>query len=190
MGKKISNKGGSSISSKSKNVPEAPHPIPLPNGLIVGGKKINQPSYFMRLLSTLHISIMDLNNSKYFAGFVMILLNLGAKVVTVQFSKSTQEYLKGGLSKHVFVFSMAWMGTRDIYISLILTFAFIILSEYLFNEESKLCVVPEKYRVLNSLVDTNNDGVISDEELAAATKILEKARNAAVKQKKEQDLNK
>jgi len=189
MGKKISNKGGSST-IKTKNVSETPHPIPLPNGLIVGGKKIKQPSYFMRLLSTLHATIMDLNNSKYFAGFVMILLNLGAKVVTVQFSKSTQEYLKGGLSKHVFVFSMAWMGTRDIYISLILTFAFIILSEYLFNEESNLCVVPEKYRVLNSLVDTNNDGVISDEELAAATKILEKARNAAVKQKKEQDLNK
>ena len=67
-----------------------------------------------------------------------------------------------------------------------LTIAFTILSEYLFNEESKLCVVPEKYRVLHSMVDTNQDGIISEEELAAATKILEKARDAAQKQHNQQ----
>ena len=36
------------------------------------------------------------------------------------------------------------------------------------------------------MVDTNQDGIISEEELAAATKILEKARDAAQKQHKEQ----
>ena len=170
--------------AKAKGLEEVPPAVPI-NGMIVGGKNTKQPSYLWRLFSSLHANIMDLNNSKYFAGFVMILLNLGAKVVPVQFSKSTQEYLKGGLSKNVFVFSMAWMGTRDVYTAIALTIAFIVLSEYLFNEESALCVVPEKYRVLHSMIDTNNDGVISDDELAAATKILEKAKNAAAKQNAE-----
>ena len=172
-------------SKKNKGgLDDVPYPTPTPDGFLIGGQA--QPGYLQRILGTIHANILNLNNSKYFAGFVMILLNLGAKVVPVQFSKSTQTYLKNGLSKSVFVFSMAWMGTRDIYTALGLTLAFTILSEYLFNEESKLCVVPEKYRVLHSMVDTNQDGVISEEELAAATKILEKARDAAQKQHNQQ----
>lgn len=38
--------------------------------------------------------IMYLNNSKFFAGCVMILLNVGSKFIAIQFSKSTEEYLK------------------------------------------------------------------------------------------------
>ena len=132
--------------------------------------------HIMRLMSILHENIGSLNDSKYFAGMVMIMLNLGAKVVSVNFSNSTQEYLKYGASKQLFIFSMAWMGTRDIYTAIILTAVFTVLSEHLFNEESKFCVVPEKYRMINTAIDTNNDGVISEAELQAALKVLEKAK--------------
>jgi hypothetical protein len=71
---------------------------------------------------------------------------------------------------------MAWMGTRDIYTALMLTAAFVILSDHLFNEESSLCVVPQQYRVLHKLIDTNDDGKISDEEYKKAVAILEKAK--------------
>lgn len=128
------------------------------------------------MASFLHENVSSLNNSKYFAGMVMIMLNLGAKVVSVNFSNSTQEYLKYGVSKQLFIFSMAWMGTRDIYTSIILTAVFTVLSEHLFNEESRFCIVPEKYRMINTAIDTNNDGVISEEELQAALKVLEKAK--------------
>jgi hypothetical protein len=120
--------------------------------------------------------IMYLNNSKFFAGVVMILLNIGSKFIQIQFSKSTEEYMKYSVSKQLLVFSMAWMGTRDIYTALGLTAVFTILSEYLFNEESKLCIVPHKYRVLHKLVDTNEDGVVTEPELAAAIAVLEKAK--------------
>ena len=97
--------------------------------------------------------IMYLNNSKFFAGVIMILLNIGSKFITIQFSKSTEEYMKWTVSKQLLVFAMAWMGTRDIYAALGLTAVFTILSEYLFNEESSLCIVPQKYRVLEKLID-------------------------------------
>jgi hypothetical protein len=71
---------------------------------------------------------------------------------------------------------MAWMGTRDIYTALGLTAIFTILSDHLFNEESSLCIVPHNYRVLEKLIDTNNDGVVSETELAEAVAILEKAK--------------
>jgi hypothetical protein len=132
--------------------------------------------HLARLMSIVHENVSSLNSSKYFAGMVMIMLNLGAKVVSVNFSDSTQQYLKHGVSKQLFIFSMAWIGTRDIYISLVLTAVFTVLSEYLFNEESRFCVVPEKYRMINTAIDTNTDGIISEEELQAALKVLEKAK--------------
>ena len=120
--------------------------------------------------------IMYLNNSKFFAGVIMILLNVGSKFITIQFSKSTEEYMKWTVSKQLLVFSMAWMGTRDIYAALGLTAVFTILSEYLFNEESSLCIVPQKYRVLEKLIDIDDDNVVSELELSAAVAVLEKAK--------------
>ena len=141
-------------------------------------------SFFSNPLGFIHDHIQYLNSSKYFAGIVMILLNVGSKFISIQFSKSTEEYLKFSLSKQLLVFSMAWMGTRDIYVALGLTAIFVILSDHLFNEESSFCVVPHKYRVLHKLVDENNDGVISESEVNSAIAILEKAKKD--KEKKHQ----
>jgi hypothetical protein len=127
-------------------------------------------------VSYLNHHVMYLNNSKFFAGIVMILLNVGSKFIQIQFSRSTEEYMKWSVSKQLLVFAMAWMGTRDIYTALGLTAIFTILSEYLFNEESSLCIVPPKYRILDKLVDTNEDGVVTEPELSAAIAVLEKAK--------------
>jgi hypothetical protein len=149
----------------------------------IGGK----PNIFtpvVNVISYLNEHILYLNNSKFFAGVVMILLNVGSKFIQIQFSKSTEEYMKYSVSKQLLVFSMAWMGTRDIYTALGLTAVFTILSEYLFNEECSLCIVPHKYRVLHKLVDADNDGNVSETELAAAIAVLEKAKKE--KQRKAQ----
>jgi len=135
-------------------------------------------------VSHLNHRVMYLNNSKFFAGIVMILLNIGSKFITIQFSKSTEEYMKWSVSKQLLVFAMAWMGTRDIYTALGLTAIFTILSDFLFNEESHLCIVPHKHRVLHKLIDTNEDGIVSDTELSAAIAVLEKAKRE--KQRKAQ----
>ena len=104
------------------------------NSLQNGGKTTIFTPLFNGLSYANH-NIMYLNNSKFFAGVVMILLNIGSKFITIQFSKSTEEYLKYTVSKQLLIFSMAWMGTRDIYSALGLTAVFTILSDYIFNEE-------------------------------------------------------
>jgi hypothetical protein len=106
----------------------------------------------------------------------MILLNIGSKFIAIQFSRSTEEYLKMNITKQILVFAMAWMGTRDIYTALILTAVFTVLSDHLFNEESPYCVVPDKFRILSKIIDTNNDTSISEQEINDAISILEKAR--------------
>jgi hypothetical protein len=71
---------------------------------------------------------------------------------------------------------MSWMASRDIYAALALTAIFTVLSELLFNEESRLCVVPQKYRLLNKIIDENNDGEVDENELNKAIGLLEKAK--------------
>lgn len=144
-------------------------------------------SFFLDSLNFAHNHILYLNNSKFFAGVIMILLNVGSKFIAIQFSRSTEEYLKMNITKQLLVFAMAWMGTRDIYTSLILTAVFTILSDHLFNEESPYCIVPQQFRVLSKLIDTNDDGEISEQEISAAILVLERAKKE--KQMKQQRKN-
>ena len=141
------------------------------------------------VLKYVHDNVIYLNNSKFFAGLVMILLNVGSKFVTIKFSKSAEEYMKLSVTKDILVFSMAWMGTRDIYAAIGLTAAFALLSDHLFNEESRFCVVPHNYRVLHKLIDANGDGDVSETEIAAAIAILEKANRENRKKKQKEFMN-
>ena len=136
---------------------------------------------FSWLMNYIHDHVMFLNSSKFFAGVVMIMLNVGSKFISVQFSKSTEEYLKFSITKQLLVFAMAWMGTRDIYTALVLTAVFVILSEHLFNEESHFCVVPHHHRVLTDKKAADGaasaeEEPIDEKELAEASALLEKAR--------------
>lgn len=131
--------------------------------------------------------INSLNTNKFFAGVIIILLNVGSKLINVQLSKSAEEYLKNNVSQQILVFAMSWMGTRDIVASLILTAIFVIISQYLFNEESMFCIVPKKYHILPTLnLDENGDGEISEVEINNAIALLEKAK----KKKKEEEQHK
>ena len=128
------------------------------------------------VLDNFNDAIHSLNNSKFFAGIIMIVMNIGSRFISVKFNKSTEEWIRFGISKQLLVFTMAWMASRDIYASLGLTAVFVVLSEYVFNEESKLCLVPEKYRMINNIIDENGDGVVDEEEMKRAIQILERAK--------------
>jgi hypothetical protein len=118
----------------------------------------------------------SVNNSKFFAGIMMLMVNIGSRYVTVKFSKSQEEYIKNQIAREFLIFSIIWMATRDVIISVIMTASFIILADYLFNENSKFCILPEKFKNLQYLIDSNNDGIITDEEIKKAEDILKKAK--------------
>ena len=128
-----------------------------------------------------HKNIMAANGSKLFAGLVIILLNVGSKFVTFKLSASMEEYIKRSLGPQLLVFAMAWMGTRDIYTSIVLTLVFVLFTDYLLNEESNMCIVPHQYRVLHGIADVNKDGVVSASELAQAKATLDKFNDAMKK---------
>ena len=93
--------------------------------------------------STLHSYLDKINGSKFFAGFVMILLNIGSRYVKIDISKAQEQYLKKSLGRHMLVFATTWLGTKDLLIALALTAIFNVLVDYLLNEESRFCIVPK-----------------------------------------------
>jgi len=137
------------------------------------GKSIND------FLQKLHNNITVLNGSKIFAGFMIIVLQISSRFVTIKLSKTMESYLKYTFSRQLLVFSIAWMGTRDIYIAFFITFIFTLCAEYLFNEDSVFCVLSENFSEYHkTLVDneTNNSEKVTDDEIQKAKDILEKAK--------------
>jgi hypothetical protein len=122
-----------------------------------------------------------INNSKLFAGIVMILLNIGSRYVKIDISKAQEQYLRKSLGRHILVFAISWMGTRDILIALAVTAIFNVFFDYLLNEESKLCIVPKKYREYENILDLDGDGEVTEDEINRATEILKKAKEKARK---------
>ncbi len=127
--------------------------------------------------------IYDINNSKLFAGIIIIVLNISSKFVSFKLSKSMESYLRNTFSRNILVFSMIWMGTRDIYISFIMTTLFVILADYLFNEESKMCCLPEGFTEYH--LSLNENGITAPEEITKesverAKETLRKAKEAGI----------
>ena len=124
------------------------------------------------VLAYLHDHVQNLNNSKIFAGFMIIILNVASKYVNFKFSKSVEMYLKHTFSKQVLVFAIAWMGTRDIYIAFLITIVFTICIDHAFNEDSMFCCLPESFTDYHlDLADKK----VSEEDIKKAKEVLEKA---------------
>tara|TARA_B100000287_G_scaffold417704_1_gene453769 strand:- start:613 stop:1056 length:444 start_codon:yes stop_codon:yes gene_type:complete len=128
------------------------------------------------MITKIRENLASLNNSKFFAGLVMIMLNIGSKYITIELSKTQEEYLKNHVARQILIFSISWMGTRDILMSLALTAIFIVMTEFLFNENSRFCVIPLEYRKYKDVLDLNGDGVVTPDEIKKAEELLKKAK--------------
>jgi hypothetical protein len=119
--------------------------------------------------------LKHINESKLLIGIAMILLNIGSKYVDFKFTKSQEQMLRNGIAREILIFTIVFMGTRDILYAIILTASFIILSEYVFNENSEYCLISDKFKKINALIDINADGIVTPEEEAKALMTLKKA---------------
>jgi hypothetical protein len=128
------------------------------------------------MLGILNSSINSLNSSTFFAGIMMICLNIGSRYIQINLDESTESYIKYALTKEILVFTISWMATRNIYMSLGLTAVFIVLADFILNEKSRYCLLPKKFiksRRMNELVDSK---IISEKEISDALEVLEKAK--------------
>jgi hypothetical protein len=128
---------------------------------------------FLSMFEYIHNRITSLNQSKIFAGIIIIVLNVSGKFANIKLSKTMESYLKFTFSRDILIFSMAWMGTRDIYVAIFMTLLFSICMNYLFNEESRFCCLPESFT--GRYTERLDNEPITPEQINDAKKLLEKA---------------
>ena len=128
-----------------------------------------------KFFNNLNEYVNSLNNSKFFVFFVMIILNIGSRYIELKFSKTQESYLRMVLGRQILIFAVAWMGTRDIYLSLIVTLIFTLLADFALNENSNFCLLPETFKTITSSLKNNND-FISEDEINNTITTLEKLK--------------
>ena len=121
------------------------------------------------------IYLKHINESKLMVGFAMILLNIGTKYVDFKFTKAQEAMLKKSIARELIIFAIVFMGTRDITYAILLTAAFVVLSEYVFNEKSKYCMISKNMKTVVATIDVNKDGIVSPEEEQKALETLRRA---------------
>ena len=143
------------------------------------------PSKGKLIVSKGYLSII--NESKLLVGIAMILLNIGSKYVDFKFTKAQEQLLRNGIAREILIFAIVFMGTRDIVYSLLLTSAFIILSEFAFNEKSDYCLVKKQLNRASDVIKSQlSSEYVSPEEEQRALDVIrraEKNRNNNIQSK-------
>lgn len=148
-------------------------------------------SALFNIFHYVHNNIKTINDSKIFAGIMIIILNISSKFVNVKLSKTMESYLKNTFSRQLLVFTIAWMGTRDIYVALVVTLIFTICIDILWNETSPFCILSEQFTDyhLSLLDETDKCNHFTKEDVEKAMKILEKAQTIVNQSRMEEDIN-
>ena len=122
----------------------------------------------------LYSVIYNLNNSKFFAGILMILMNLGSKYISLELSESQDEFFSNVVIRRIMIFTVVFIATKDIIVSFIITACFIILVSGLFNQDSKYCLIRN---------NSPKTKIISKEQVEKAKKIIMKYEKQRQKSK-------
>ena len=88
--------------------------------------------------------LTQINNNKMLIGLAMIFMNIGSRYILMDFTKEHEYIMMSQIFKHVVVFFIFFMATRDFLLSIILTCLFTILIKYFLNKNSIFNLLPSK----------------------------------------------
>ena len=130
----------------------------------------------MSLLKYTNNIMAQVNNSPIIAGVAMLFLNIGSRYIDLGLSKTQEKAIKSSIAREALIFSIVFVATKNMVLSVIMTFVFFILTEYVFNEKSKFCAAPNFFKQVREDIDLNGDNIISDYEVEKAIAVLKKAK--------------
>ena len=85
-----------------------------------------------------------INNSKLFAGCIMLLMNLGGKYIVKELPEGIDQIFDNPWIRRFIIFSIIFIATRDILSSLLITLFFILMTQFILNRQSKFCMLNKK----------------------------------------------
>jgi hypothetical protein len=91
-------------------------------------------------MGPLDAAILSLNSNPYFIGTMMLLLNLGGRFISLEISKSQEQFFQNPWIRRMLIFTVLFVGTRNVMVAFWMTLVIILCIGYLFNENSSLCL--------------------------------------------------
>ena len=67
------------------------------------------------------------NNSDLIAGIAMLILNIGTRYIHLDLSKNQDEFIKTTAFRRVAIFTIFWIGTKDMFLILLISFCSLFL---------------------------------------------------------------
>lgn len=84
--------------------------------------------------------ILYLNSNPYFIGLMMLMLNLGGRFLAMEVSKEQEKFFQHPWVRRFLIFTIFFVGTRNVFVALVMSAVVILLMGYLLNENSSLCI--------------------------------------------------
>jgi hypothetical protein len=84
--------------------------------------------------------LASVNSNPYFIGAMMLFLNLGGRFISMEMSKGQEQFFQNPWVRRFLIFTVLFMGTRNVLIAFWMTLVIVLLIGYLFNENSSLCI--------------------------------------------------
>ena len=90
-------------------------------------------------------ALINLSNSPIFNGSIMLLSNIGGKYLALDLPNNIDVLFENyAILRYLILFSVFFIATRDIKISVLLTLFYFIVIKFLINENSRFCIIEKK----------------------------------------------
>ena len=116
--------------------------------------------------------LIELSNNKLFTGCIMLMTNIGGRYLGMELPNNVEKlFSEYFILRCLVIFSIFFMATRDIKVSLLLSLLFFIIVRYFISEKSTFCVIKENKNNLKE-IPQNINRKISDDEYKKAKEIV------------------
>lgn len=99
----------------------------------------------VRAYERFHKFTKPLNESKLLAGILIVMINISSKFVDIRLSQPMEAYFRHTFSRHLLVFAVAWMPTRDVVLAAVISLLTIFVVDHLTNIRSPWCALSEQF---------------------------------------------
>ena len=91
-------------------------------------------------IGAIDAALLSLNSNPYFIGLMMLLLNLGGRFISMEVTKSQEQFFQNPWVRRLLIFTVLFVGTRNVLVAFWMTLIIILCIGYLFNENSSMCL--------------------------------------------------
>jgi hypothetical protein len=91
-------------------------------------------------IGAIDAALLSLNSNPYFIGLMMLLLNLGGRFISMEVTKSQEQFFQNPWVRRLLIFTVLFVGTRNVLVAFWMTLIIVLCIGYLFNENSSMCL--------------------------------------------------